>query len=214
MKELKLYLVTDSDILRERDFYNSIEEALKGGVTMLQLREKNASGKEFLEKAIKLRELTKKYNVKFIINDRVDIAMLCDADGVHVGQSDIPANKVRELIGEDKIVGVSARTVEEALRAKENGADYLGVGAMFNTRTKLDAKSVSIEKLKEIQEVVKLPVVAIGGLSLSNIDKLKECNVDGYAVVSAILGALNIKLECEKWIEKIQNNNLILNNDI
>ncbi len=214
MKELKLYLVTDSDILRERDFYNSIEEALKGGVTMLQLREKNASGKEFLEKAIKLRELTKKYNVKFIINDRVDIAMLCDADGVHVGQSDIPANKVRELIGEDKIVGVSARTVEEALRAKENGADYLGVGAMFNTRTKLDAKSVSIEKLKEIQEVVKLPVVAIGGLSLSNIDKLKECNVDGYAVVSAILGAENIKLECEKWIEKIQNNNLILNNDI
>lgn len=203
MKELKLYLVTDSDILRERDFYNSIEEALKGGVTMLQLREKNASGKEFLEKAIKLRELTKKYNVKFIINDRVDIAMLCDADGVHVGQSDIPANKVRELIGEDKIVGVSARTVEEALTAKENGADYLGVGAMFTTRTKLDAKSVSIEKLKEIKELIKLPVVAIGGLSLSNIDKLKECNVDGYAVVSAILGAENIKLECEKWIEKI-----------
>lgn len=203
MKELKLYLVTDSDILRGRDFYNCIEEALKGGVTMLQLREKNASGKEFLEKAIKLRELTKKYNVKFIINDRVDIAMLCDADGVHVGQSDIPANKVRELMGEDKIVGVSARTVEEAIRAKENGADYLGVGAMFNTRTKLDAKSVSIEKLKEIKELIKLPVVAIGGLSLSNIDKLKECNVDGYAVVSAILGAENIKLECEKWSEKI-----------
>ena len=203
MKELKFYLVTDSDILRGRDFYNSIEEALKGGVTMLQLREKNASGKEFLEKAIKLRELTKKYNVKFIINDRVDIAMLCDADGVHVGQSDIPANKVRELIGEDKIVGVSARTVEEAIRAKENGADYLGVGAMFNTRTKIDAKSVSIEKLKEIKELIKLPVVAIGGLSLSNIYKLKECNVDGYAVVSAILGAENIKLECEKWIEKI-----------
>lgn len=203
MKELKLYLVTDSDILRGRDFYNCIEEALKGGVTMLQLREKNASGKEFLEKAIKLRELTKKYNVKFIINDRVDIAMLCDADGVHVGQSDIPANKVRELIGEDKIVGVSARTVEEALTAKENGADYLGVGAMFTTRTKLDAKSVSIEKLKEIKERVELPLVAIGGLSLSNIDELKECNIDGYAVVSAILGAENIKLECEKWSEKI-----------
>lgn len=203
MQELKFYLVTDSEILRGRDFYNSIEEALKGGVTMLQLREKNASGKEFLEKAIKLRELTKKYNVKFIINDRVDIAMLCDADGVHVGQSDIPANKVRELIGEDKIVGVSARTVEGALIAKKNGADYLGVGAMFTTTTKLDAKSVSIEKLKEIQEMVSLPVVAIGGLSLSNIDKLKECNVDGYAVVSAILGAENIKLECEKWVEKI-----------
>lgn len=203
MKELKLYLVTDSDILRDRDFYNSIEEALKGGVTMLQLREKNASGKEFLEKALKLRELTKKYNVKFIINDRLDIAMLCDADGVHVGQSDIPANKVRELIGKEKIVGVSTRTVEEALTAKKSGADYLGVGAMFTTTTKLDAKSVSIKKLKEIQEVAKLPVVAIGGLSLSNIDKLKECKVDGYGVVSAILGAENIKLECEKWIEKI-----------
>ena len=214
MKELKLYLVTDSDILEGRDFYNCIEEALKGGVTILQLREKNASGKEFLEKAIKLRELTKKYNVKFIINDRVDIAMLCDADGVHIGQSDIPANKVRELIGEDKIVGVSARTVEEALIAKENSADYLGVGAMFTTTTKLDAKSVSIEKLKEIKKAVDLPIVAIGGLSLNNIDKLKVCNVDGYAVVSAILGAPNIKLECEKWIEKIQNNNLILNNDI
>ena len=120
MDSLKLYLVTDSDILKDRNFYECIEEALKGGVTMLQLREKEASGKEFLEKAIKLRELTKKYNVKFIINDRVDIAMLCDADGVHVGQSDIPANKVRELIGEDKIVGVSARTVEGALIAKKN----------------------------------------------------------------------------------------------
>ena len=203
MQELKFYLVTDSEILRGRDFYNSIEEALKGGVTMLQLREKNASGKEFLEKAIKLRELTKKYNVKFIINDRVDIAMLCDADGVHVGQSDIPANKVRELIGEDKIVGVSARTVEGALIAKKNGADYLGVGAMFTTTTKLDAKSVSIEKLMEIKENVNLPIVAIGGLNLNNIEMLKQCNIDGYAVVSAILGAENIKLECEKWVEKI-----------
>ena len=203
MKELKLYLVTDSDILEWRDFYNCIEEALKGGVTILQLREKDASGKEFLERAIKLRELTKKYNVKFIINDRVDIAMLCNADGVHVGQSDIPANKVRELIGEDKIVGVSARTVEEALIAKENSADYLGVGAMFTTTTKLDAKSVSIEKLKEIKEAIDLPIVAIGGLSLNNIDKLKVCIVDGYAVVSAILEAPNIKLECEKWSEKI-----------
>lgn len=205
MKELKLYLVTDSAILEGRDFYNCIEETLKGGVTILQLREKDASGKEFLERAIKLRELTKKYNVKFIINDRVDIAMLCDADGVHIGQSDIPANKVRELIGEDKIVGVSARTVEEAIKAKENGADYIGVGAMFTTTTKLDAKAVSIEELKEIKKVVDLPIVTIGGLSLNNIDKLKECDIDGYAVVSAILGASDIRLECEKWIKKIED---------
>ena len=203
MKELKLYLVTDSDILKGRDFYNCIEEALKGGVTMLQLREKNATGKEFLEKAIKLRDLTKKYNVKFIINDRVDIAMLCDADGVHVGQSDIAADKVRKLIGKNKIIGVSARTVEEAMKAKENGADYLGVGAMFTTTTKLDAKSVTINKLSEIKKEVNLPIVAIGGITLDNINKLKQCNIDGHAVVSAILKADDIRLECEKWVSKI-----------
>ena len=205
MKELKLYLVTDSDILRGRDFYKSIEDALKGGVTMLQLREKDASGKEFLDKAVKLRELTRKYDVKFIINDRVDIAMLCDADGVHVGQSDIPADKVRKLLGPDKIIGVSARTVEEARTAQERGADYLGVGAMFTTTTKLDAKAVSIERLMEIKEKVNLPIVAIGGLSLNNIEMLKECNIDGYAVVSAILKAEDIKNECEKWIDTINN---------
>ena len=205
MKELKLYLVTDSDILRDRDFYKSIEAALKGGVTMLQLREKNASGKEFLKKAVRLRELTRKYDVKFIINDRVDIAMLCDADGVHVGQSDIPADKVRQLLGPNKIIGVSARTVEEARTAKENGADYLGVGAMFTTTTKLDAKAVSIEKLMEIKENVNLPIVAIGGLNLNNIEMLKQCNIDGYAVVSAILKAEDIKNECEKWIDTINN---------
>lgn len=203
MKELKLYLVTDSDILKGRDFYNCIEEALKGGVTMLQLREKNATGREFLEKAMKLRSLTKKYNVKFIINDRVDIAMLCDADGVHVGQSDIAADKVRRLIGKNKIIGVSARTVEEAMKAKENGSDYLGVGAMFTTTTKLDAKSVTINKLSEIKKEVNLPIVAIGGITLDNINKLKQCNIDGYAVVSAILKADDIRLECEKWVSKI-----------
>ena len=203
MDALKLYLVTDSDILKERDFYECIEEALRGGVTMLQLREKNASGKEFLEKAIKLRKMTHKYNVKFIINDRVDIAILCHADGVHVGQSDIPADKVREIMGEGKIVGVSARTLEEALEAKNNGADYLGVGAMFSTNTKLDAKSVSKDTLKIIKEEVGLPIVAIGGLSLNNIDELSDIKLEGYAVVSAILGADDIKKETEKWKLKI-----------
>ena len=144
-KALKLYLVTDSQILEGRDFYKCIEDAIKAGVTMVQLREKDIDGKEFLEKAIKLRELTKKYNVSFIIDDRVDIAMLCDADGVHVGQSDIDAKSVRKLMGDDKIIGVSARTVEEAKKAKEDGANYLGIGAMFSTSTKLDAKNVSFE---------------------------------------------------------------------
>ncbi len=197
--KLKLYLVTDSDILKNRDFYKCIEDALKGGVTTLQLREKNAGGKEFLEKAIKLRELTKKYNTLFIINDRVDVAMLCDADGVHVGQSDIPVDKVRTLIGKDKIIGVSAHSVEEAKNAKDGGADYIGVGAMFNTTTKSDASIVTIDTLKEIDQNVDIPKVLIGGMNLNNISLFKGVNIDGYAVVSAILNVDDIYEECIKW---------------
>jgi len=206
MKErLKLYLVTDSPILKGRDFYKCIEEALRGGVTTVQLREKDSSGKEFLKKAYRLRELTKKYNAIFIINDRVDIALLVNADGVHVGQSDISASEVRKLVGSEKIVGVSARTVEEAIEAKESGADYLGVGAMFGTTTKLDAKDVTMDTLKDIKENTDLPIVAIGGLNLENIEELKEYNIDGYAVVSAILGSEDIYLETRKWINKISS---------
>lgn len=195
----KLYLVTDSDILKGRDFFWCIEEALKAGVTMLQLREKDCLGKEFLEKAIILREMTRKYGATFIINDRVDIAMLVDADGVHVGQSDIPASEVRKLIGNNKILGVSARNLEEAIEAKKQGADYLGVGAMFTTSTKLDAEYVSMDKFREIEETVKLPIVLIGGLSLENIGVFKKENVAGYAVVSAILGKEDIYSETIKW---------------
>ena len=153
---------------------------------MVQLREKDADGKEFLEKAMKLRELTRKYNVSFIINDRVDIAMLCDADGIHVGQSDIDAVSVRKLIGEDKIIGVSARSVEEAKKAKEDGANYLGIGAMFSTSTKLDAKDVSFDTLNNIINEVDLPFVLIGGINLDNVCQLKQFNPDGYALVSGI----------------------------
>ena len=201
MEELKLYLITDSDILKGRDFYHCIEDALKGGVTMLQLREKEADGKEFLEKAMNLRELTRKYGVKFIINDRIDIAMLCDADGVHLGQSDIPAKEARKLMP-GKIIGVSCRTMEEAERAKVDGADYLGVGDISGTKTKLDAKRVSLDTLKEIKEKVNSPVAAIGGLNLDNIAYVKTCNIDGSAVISA---KENIKKECGSWIIKINN---------
>lgn len=204
MKEkLKLYLVTDSDILKNRDFYKCIEDALKGGVTALQLREKNASGKEFLEKAIKLRELTKKHNTLFIINDRVDIAMLCDADGVHVGQSDIPVDKVRTLLGKEKIIGVSAHNIKEAKNAKDGGADYIGVGAMFNTNTKNDANIVTIGELKNIDENVDIPKVLIGGINLNNITTFKDINVDGYAIVSAILRSEDIYGECVKWSKNL-----------
>lgn len=200
---LKLYLVTDSVILRGRDFYKCIEDAIKGGVTMVQLREKDISGKEFLDRAIKLRELTKRYGVSFVINDRVDIALLCDADGVHVGQSDIGAKDVRRLVGEDKIVGVSARSVEEAKTAKEDGADYIGIGAMFATSTKLDAKSVSLETVENIKNNVDIPFVLIGGINLENLDTLKKLDSDGYAIVSSILKAEDIYLETKKWISAI-----------
>ena len=202
-KILKLYLVTDSQILEGRDFYKCIEDAIKAGVTMVQLREKDIDGKEFLEKAIKLRELTRKYNVSFIIDDRVDIAMLCDADGVHVGQSDIDAMSIRKLIGDDKIIGVSARNVEEAKIAKENGADYLGIGAMFSTSTKNDAKEVSFETLRQITEKVNLPFVLIGGITLDNVDKLKQFNPDGYALVSGILAVDDIGKRVGDWLNKI-----------
>lgn len=200
---LKLYLVTDSVILRGRDFYKCIEDAIKGGVTMVQLREKDISGKEFLERAIKLRELTKRYGVSFVINDRIDIALLCDADGVHVGQSDIGAKEARRLLGEDKIVGVSARSVEEAKTAKEDGADYIGIGAMFATSTKLDAKSVSLETVENIKSNVDIPFVLIGGINLENLDTLKNLDSDGYAIVSSILKAEDIYLETKKWISAI-----------
>ena len=202
-KALKLYLVTDSDILKGRDFYKCIEEAMKSGVTMVQLREKDVDGKEFLQKAMKLRELTRKYNVTFIRNDRVDIAQLVDADGVHVGQSDIDAVSVRKLMGENKIVGVSARSVEEAKIAKEMGADYLGIGAMFSTSTKKDAKDVSFDTLSHIIEEVDLPFVLIGGITLDNVCELKKFNPDGYALVSGILGADDISSRVKMWNKKI-----------
>ena len=202
-KDLKLYLVTDSEILKDRDFYKCIEDAIKSGVTMVQLREKNTDGKEFLEKAIKLRELTNKYNVTFVINDRIDIAILVDADGVHIGQSDIDAVSARKLLGDNKIIGVSARNLQEAKIAKENGADYLGIGAMFSTSTKSDAKLVSFNTLEEIIKEVNLPFVLIGGITLDNVKKLKHFKPDGYALVSGILGTDDISKRVEKWYERI-----------
>ncbi|WP_027701903.1 thiamine phosphate synthase [Metaclostridioides mangenotii] len=202
-KELKLYLITDYEMVKERDFYRCIEEALKGGVTILQHREKNVSGREFLGRALKLRELTRKHGVKLIINDRVDIALLCDADGVHVGQSDIDAINVRKLIGDDKILGVSAKTVNEAEKALADGVDYIGIGAMFTTNTKGDAEYSSFETVKEIRANVDIPFVLIGGISLENVDQLISLNTDGYSVISSILKADDIYSQTKKWIAKI-----------
>ena len=204
MKRLKLYLVTDSNILEGRDFYFEIEEALRAGIKCIQLREKTLGGKEFLERAKKLRKITNKYNALLIINDRVDIAILSDADGVHVGQSDIPLKEVRKLLGDDKIIGVSTGSIELAKLAKKDGADYIGVGAVFNTTTKLDANNVGIKMLSDIKESVDIPIVAIGGIKLSNLEQIKDININGYAVISDILCEKNIFERSKMWLDALK----------
>ena len=204
MERLKLYLVTDSNILEGRDFYFEIEEALRAGIKCIQLREKTLGGKEFLERAKKLREITNKYNALLIINDRVDIAILSDADGVHIGQSDIPLKEVRKLLGDDKIIGVSTGSIELAKLAKKDGADYIGVGAVFNTTTKLDANNVGIKMLSDIKESVDIPIVAIGGIKLSNLEQIKDINISGYAVISDILCEKNIFERSKMWLDALK----------
>lgn len=191
-KDMLLYAVTDRMWSEEKGLKEQIKEALDGGITFLQLREKELNDEEFLKEALEIKDMVKEYNIPFVINDNVDVAIKCDADGVHVGQSDMKATDVRSKIGKDKILGVSAHTLEEAKEAERMGADYLGVGAVFSTSTKLDADDVSFDTLKEICESVNIPVVAIGGISKDNILKLKGSHVDGVAVVSAIFASKNI----------------------
>lgn len=189
----ELYLVSDRDVLDGRDFIRSLEEAILGGVTLIQLREKNATSSEFYNLAVKAKELTSKYNIPLIINDRLDIALAVDADGVHVGQDDMPANIVRDILGEDKIIGVSTATLEEALKAIEDGADYIGVGALFPTDTKTDTRIVTLDQLKNIKENISIPVVGIGGINENNIKSVSDTGIDGVAIVSAILGKQDIR---------------------
>lgn len=209
-KNMLLYAVTDRTWTGRQTLYEQTEAALKGGVTCVQLREKELDEQAFFEEAILLKKLCKKYGVPFIINDSVKIAIKCGADGVHVGQSDMTARDVRTAIGESMILGVSAQTVEEAKLAYEAGADYLGVGAMFPTDTKTDALSVSRMTLKEICKAVPIPVTAIGGIHKRNILELAGCGADGVALVSAIFSAENIESECcclKALAEKILENN-------
>lgn len=197
---MRLYAVTDRAWTKEKTLLEQVEDAIKGGATCIQLREKELNEESFLQEALEMRELCSKYHVPFIINDNVDIAIKCQADGIHVGQKDMEAGHVRELVGEHMIIGVSAQTVEQAKRAQESGADYLGVGAVFNTSTKLDAADVSMDTLKEICEVVSIPVVAIGGINKGNIMQLSGSGVDGIAVVSAIFAAKDIEKECKELL--------------
>lgn len=192
-KDLLLYAVTDRSWLNGATLAKEVEQALEGGATFVQLREKDLDEKRFLAEAIEMKNLCNKYGVPFVVNDNVDIAIKAGADGVHVGQSDMRAGDVRQRLGEDKILGVSAQTVEQAIVAEQQGADYLGVGAMFSTATKEDADDVSYETLKDICKAVHIPVIAIGGIGLDNISKLSGGGICGVAVVSALFAQENIK---------------------
>ena len=199
--DYSVYLVTDHRDKTDEEFLNFIEEAIKGGTSIVQLREKTASTKDFYKLALKVKEITSKYDVPLLINDRIDIALAIDSDGVHIGQDDMPADIAREIIGDDKILGVSASTVEEAKKAQMDGADYIGSGAVFPTSTKDDADSVSKPQLKEIVDSIDIPVVAIGGITLENANTLKDTGIAGFSVVSAIMSAKDPKEASQKLKE-------------
>lgn len=193
---LRLYAVTDRSWLGEKTLYEQVELALRGGATCVQLREKELNDTDFLAEAKELKILCARYGVPLIINDNVELALKVDADGVHVGQEDMDARDVRGLIGPDKILGVTAKTVEQAQRAQRNGADYLGSGAVFGSTTKRNAKPMSMELLKSICQSVAIPVVAIGGIHRGNIASLAGTGIRGAAVVSGIFAAADIEEEC------------------
>ncbi len=192
-KSLLLYAVTDRHWLGDRSLDEVVRESLDGGVSFLQLREKDLDEGHFYEEAVELQAMAREYGVPFVVNDNVEIALRMNADGVHVGQSDMEAGDVRALLGPDKILGVSAQTVEQAVLAEKRGADYLGVGAVFPTGSKDDADDVSYETLRAICEAVSIPVVAIGGITLENTPKLKGSGICGIAVISAIYAQDDIK---------------------
>ena len=196
-KELILYAVTDRHWLGEETLYDQVKKALDGGATFVQLREKKLDREDFLAEALEIQKLCKKYGVPFVINDEVSIAKDIDADGVHGGQSDMEAMDVRKVLGPDKILGVSAQTVEQAIIAEKHGADYLGVGAVFATGSKDDADDVSHETLKAICEAVSIPVIAIGGITKDNVSELDGSGICGVAVISAIFGQNDIKKATE-----------------
>ena len=191
-----LYAVTDRMWTGKQTLMEQVEDALKGGATCVQLREKELDEAAFLQEALEMKALCEKYHVPFFVNDNVEIAVKCKADGIHVGQSDMATAKVRQTVGEDMMIGVSVHSVEEALEAVRNGADCLGVGAMFSTSTKANADVLTKEVLKEICDAVDIPVVAIGGISKGNMAELQGTGVDGVALVSAIFAAEDIEEEC------------------
>lgn len=203
-EDLVLYAVTDRNWLGDQTLLEQVKEALDGGASFVQLREKNLDEGAFLEEAKEIQRLCREYHVPFVINDNVKIAREIDADGVHVGQSDMEAQDVRDQLGPDKIIGVSAQTVEQALIAEKHGADYLGVGAVFPTSSKADAVEVSRETLKAICDAVQIPVIAIGGISKKNVMELKGTGICGIAVISAIFASKDITKDTAELRSKVE----------
>jgi thiamine-phosphate pyrophosphorylase len=196
-----LYVVTDRTWLGKNSLTRQVEETIRAGATFVQLREKELDFNEFVAEAKKIKAVTDRYHISFVINDSIPVALAVEADGVHVGQSDMAARDVRALLGKDKILGVSVQTVEQAVSAEENGADYLGVGAVFSTSTKPDAREVSFTTLQAICRAVSIPVVAIGGISEKNILELKGSGVDGVAVISAIFAKPDVRAAAKTLCE-------------
>ena len=203
-KHMLLYAVTDRAWVGTKSLYEQVKEALENGVTCVQLREKELNESDFLKEAKQISTLCKEYKVPFIVNDNVNIAIACKADGIHIGQEDMELTSVRKLVGEDMIIGVSAHTVEEAIKAQEGGADYIGIGAVFATSTKTDVDVLSFDTLKSICEAVDIPTVAIGGIKKDNICKLKGSGIDGVAVVSAIFAAKDIATATKELLFEVK----------
>jgi thiamine-phosphate pyrophosphorylase len=204
-EDLLLYAVTDRMWLGDRTLAEVVEVSLKGGATFLQLREKALSHEEFVKEALELKAVAKKYGVPFVINDNIQVAKEIDADGIHIGQDDITLEEARRILGADKIIGVSAKTVEQSMKAQEEGADYLGIGAMFSTTTKLDAYDITKETLTDICRAVTIPVVAIGGIHIGNVEKLQETGIAGVAVVSALYASGDIERAAQTLYQKLES---------
>ena len=200
---LLLYAVTDRSWTGKQTLYEQIEDALIGGVTCVQLREKNLDEDSFMKEAVEIRELCHRYNVPLLINDNIKVALQSKADGIHVGQDDIPVSKIREMVDKDFIIGATAKTIEQAQRAEAEGANYLGVGAVFASSTKKDAIRITNKQLKEICASVSIPAVAIGGITLSNMTEISGCGMSGIAVVSAIFAADDIKMATQELKKEV-----------
>ncbi len=204
--DYSLYLCTDRELMSTDTLEEAVEQSILGGCTVVQLREKACSSREFYDTACRMKAITKHYGVPLIINDRVDIALAADADGVHVGQSDLPCGAVKRLIGNEKIVGVSASSLSEAVEAVRQGADYLGVGAMYSTQTKTDAALVTLDELRAIRAAVTVPVVVIGGINKNTVGDFQGSGIEGLAVVSAVISQPDIRAAAAELLRLFKEN--------